>query len=60
MLAATDRPANVRIEPFVPFTELLPMVDAAVTNGGYGRVQMALAYGVPPVGARHHRGHGGG
>jgi UDP:flavonoid glycosyltransferase YjiC (YdhE family) len=41
----------VRIEPFVPFTELLPLVDVMVTNGGYGGVQMALAYGVPLVGA---------
>ena len=51
VLAERDRPANVRIEPFVPFTELLPLVDVMVTNGGYGGVQMALAYGVPLVGA---------
>ena len=51
VLAARDRPANVRIEPFVPFTELLPLVDVMITNGGYGGVQMALAYGVPLVGA---------
>lgn len=31
---------------FVPFTELLPLVDVMVTNGGYGGVQMALANGV--------------
>jgi len=51
VLAERDRPANVRIEPFVPFTELLPLVDVMVTNGGYGGVQMALAYGVPLVGS---------
>jgi MGT family glycosyltransferase len=42
-------PANVRLTPFVPFTELLPLVDAVVTNGGYGGVQLALAHGVPLV-----------
>jgi UDP:flavonoid glycosyltransferase YjiC (YdhE family) len=51
VLPERDRPATVRIEPFVPFTELLPLVDVMVTNGGYGGVQMALAYGVPLVGA---------
>ncbi len=51
VLADHDRPANVRIAPFLPFTELLPMVDVMVTNGGYGGVQLALAYGVPVVGA---------
>ena len=51
VLAERDRPANVRIVAFVPFTELLPLVDVMVTTGGYGGVQMALAYGVPLVGA---------
>ena len=51
VLAERYRPANVRIDAFVPFTELLPLVDVMVTNGGYGGVQMALAYGVPLVGA---------
>ncbi len=44
-----DRPANLRLTPFVPFTELLPLTDAVVTNGGYGGVQLALAHGVPLV-----------
>ncbi len=42
-------PANVRLTPFVPFGELLPLVDVVVTNGGYGGVQLALAHGVPLV-----------
>ncbi len=42
-------PANVRLTPFVPFSELLPLVDVVVTNGGYGGVQLALAHGVPLV-----------
>ncbi|HLM07685.1 MAG TPA: nucleotide disphospho-sugar-binding domain-containing protein [Blastococcus sp.] len=49
VLPPATRPANVRLTPFVPFTELLPLVDVMVTNGGYGGVQMALAHGVPLV-----------
>jgi MGT family glycosyltransferase len=42
-------PANVRLEQFVPYAELMPHVDALVTNGGYGTVQHALSCGVPIV-----------
>jgi UDP:flavonoid glycosyltransferase YjiC (YdhE family) len=42
-------PANVRVERFVPYAELMPHVDLLVTNGGYGTVQQALAQGVPIV-----------
>ena len=42
-------PANVRLEQFVPYAELMPHVDAIVTNGGYGTVQHALSEGVPTV-----------
>jgi MGT family glycosyltransferase len=49
VVPADDRPANVRLTEFVPFTELLPLVDVMVTNGGYGGVQLALANGVPLV-----------
>ncbi|WP_394814689.1 glycosyltransferase [Streptomyces millisiae] len=45
----TPRPANLRVERFVPYTELLPLTDVMVTNGGYGGVQMSLAHGVPLV-----------
>lgn len=47
LMPARLRPDNVRVERFVPFTELLPMTDLMITNGGYGGVQTALAYGVP-------------
>jgi hypothetical protein len=40
-------PPNARIEPYVPYEHLLPRVDAMVTNGGYGGVQLALAHGLP-------------
>lgn len=46
-----ERPANLRVERFIPFTELLPMVDVMVTNGGFGGVQTAFSHGVPVVGA---------
>lgn len=42
-------PANVRVAPFVPHSELLPHVDAMVTNAGYNGVLTALAHGVPLV-----------
>ena len=42
-------PANARIGTFFSYAELLPRTSAMVTNGGYGGVQMALAYGVPLV-----------
>lgn len=44
-----DLPANVRVAPYLPYDRLLPLVDAVVTNGGYGGVQQALAHGVPLV-----------
>ena len=42
-------PGNARLTEFIPFPELLPLVDVMVTNGGYGGVQLALAHGVPLV-----------
>jgi MGT family glycosyltransferase len=49
VLPAAQRPANLRLEKFIPFTELLPLADLLVTNGGYGGVQTSLAAGVPLV-----------
>ena len=51
VLPIDERPANLRLERFVPFTELLPHTDVMVTNGGFGGVQQALAHGVPLVAA---------
>jgi UDP:flavonoid glycosyltransferase YjiC (YdhE family) len=42
-------PSNARVESFIPFDVLFPLVDAVVTNGGYGGVQLALRHGVPLV-----------
>jgi MGT family glycosyltransferase len=49
VLPATRRPANLRLERFVPYGTLLPLADLIVTNGGYGGVQTALMHGVPLV-----------
>lgn len=42
-------PANVRASTYLPYGELFPRLDVLVTNGGYGGVQQALAYGIPLV-----------
>lgn len=42
-------PANVRFAPFLPYDQLMPLVGVAVSNGGYGTVQLALSHGVPLV-----------
>jgi MGT family glycosyltransferase len=42
-------PANARVERFVPFRPLMPLIDGYVTNGGFGGVTIALANGVPVV-----------
>lgn len=49
VLPARRRPANLRLERFIPFATLLPHVDVMVTNGGDGGTQQALAHGIPLV-----------
>lgn len=44
-----DLPPNVFVDEFIPFGNLLPYVDVAITNGGYGGVQNVLAHGIPLV-----------
>ncbi|WP_134728517.1 glycosyltransferase [Amycolatopsis nivea] len=44
-----QQPDHVRIEQFVPQTQLLPAVDAVVCHGGSATVLGALAHGVPLV-----------
>jgi MGT family glycosyltransferase len=50
-LGAGPVPPNARVERFVPFKPLMPMVDVYVTNGGFGGVQYALSNGIPVVAA---------
>jgi UDP:flavonoid glycosyltransferase YjiC (YdhE family) len=49
------RPPHVRIERYIPQTQLLPFVDLVLTHGGSGTVMAALAHGLPlvvvPIGA---------
>lgn len=40
-------PANARLEPFAPHTPILARAAVAVTHGGAGATQKALAAGVP-------------
>lgn len=51
VLPSRRRPANLRLESFIPFASLLPQVDLVVTNGGYGGTQQALSAGIPIVAA---------
>lgn len=48
-LGLTDLAANVRVERFVPHSDLFPRLNAVVTNGGSGTVRAALLAGLPMV-----------
>lgn len=43
------QPAHVRIERYVPQSEVLPHCDGVVSHGGSGSVTNALAHGLPMV-----------
>jgi MGT family glycosyltransferase len=42
-----DVPGNARVLPFVPHSTVLPHAACAVTHGGMGATQKAIAHGVP-------------
>ncbi|GAA5203888.1 glycosyltransferase [Microbacterium jejuense] len=42
-------PQNVRVTGFAPFGALLPRVDLAITNGGWGGTIAMLGHGIPLV-----------
>lgn len=42
-------PANARAVAYLPYSDLLPHVDLAITNGGYGGTQLLLAHGIPLI-----------
>ncbi|HEX2102293.1 MAG TPA: glycosyltransferase [Solirubrobacteraceae bacterium] len=42
-----DAPANARVLPFVPHSAVLQRAACAITHGGMGATQKALAHGVP-------------
>jgi UDP:flavonoid glycosyltransferase YjiC (YdhE family) len=47
---------NVLIEDFIPFDDIMPQVDAYVTNGGYGGVLLSIQHKLPMVVAGVHEG----
>lgn len=49
VLSETLTPTNAILDSYIPFTEVMPLVDVMVTNGGLGGVQTALSHGVPIV-----------
>jgi UDP:flavonoid glycosyltransferase YjiC (YdhE family) len=52
-----EQPDNVRVERFLPMTDVLARADVVVSHGGSGTVIGALAFGLPqvllPIGADH-------
>ncbi len=49
LAAGLDVPPNARVEEFLPHSLLLPHAAVAITHGGMGATQKALAAGVPVV-----------
>jgi UDP:flavonoid glycosyltransferase YjiC (YdhE family) len=47
---------NFIIEDFVPFSDILPVCDVYITNGGYGGVMQGIQNKVPMVVAGVHEG----
>jgi len=47
---------NIIIEDFIPFDDVMPLVDVYISNGGYGGVLMAIGHGLPMVVAGIHEG----
>jgi MGT family glycosyltransferase len=48
-LGVAELPANVRLERWVPHSDLFPLVDLIVTTGGTNTVLQALKDGVPLI-----------
>lgn len=42
-------PGNTRVMGLAPFPQLLPRVDLAITNGGWGGTLAILAHGIPLI-----------
>jgi MGT family glycosyltransferase len=42
-------PPNARAATYVPYSDLLPHLDLAITNGGFGGTQLLLAHGIPLI-----------
>jgi UDP:flavonoid glycosyltransferase YjiC (YdhE family) len=48
--------ANLIIEDYIPFGEVMPYCHAYVTNGGYGGVLLSIQHQLPLVAAGEHEG----
>jgi MGT family glycosyltransferase len=48
--------ANLIIEDFIPFDEVMPYTDVYITNGGYGGVMLGIRHKLPLVVAGIHEG----
>jgi MGT family glycosyltransferase len=48
--------ANVVVEDFIPFEDVLPYADVFITNGGYGGVMLGIEHRVPLLVAGIHEG----
>ncbi|PSR53493.1 glycosyl transferase [Adhaeribacter arboris] len=48
--------ANCLIEDFIPFSQIMPLVDVYVSNGGYGGVLLSIANHLPMVVGGQHEG----
>lgn len=48
--------SNFIIEDFIPFDEVMPVVDVYVTNGGMGGVMLGIQNSLPMVAAGVHEG----
>ena len=48
--------ANVLIEDFIPFNDIMPECDVYITNGGYGGVLLSVQNKLPMVVAGVHEG----
>lgn len=48
--------ANILIEDFIPFNQVMPLADVFISNGGYGGVLLSIANKLPMVVAGVHEG----
>jgi len=48
--------ANIVIEDFIPFSQVMPFADVFISNGGYGGVLLSISNKLPMVVAGIHEG----
>lgn len=55
-LRAAYPQANIIIEDFIPFNDVMPYADVYITNGGYGGIMLGVENNIPMVVAGIHEG----